>query len=291
MHPRVYLSTIYIDLEGVDLSRDGTLSIVIILIDTGIPTRHACLIDVHTLGAQAFETVGVKNTSLKDVLQDERIVKVFFDVRNDSDALFAHFGVSLKGIEDVQLMESAARKTTASRKYLNGLAKCVATYVLKPSSSGLAVWKLAKDRGERLFQAKHGGSPDVFNQRPIIQAIINYCVGNVQYLSELRKTFWTRKTTEWRQLVSRESTKRVTESQAPEYLPHNPAKAIAPWSAGQNRVMDYWNYVPLRPDFEEFFQQYEDQDLVCDDKDDWMMDMTRSRDIISSWDYDMYYSD
>jgi exonuclease 3'-5' domain-containing protein 1 len=81
----------------VGLCRYSTLSILTILIYTGIPTRHAYLIDVHTLGAQAFETIGSKYKSLKDVLQDEKIVKVFFDVRNGSDTLFAHFCVALKG--------------------------------------------------------------------------------------------------------------------------------------------------------------------------------------------------
>ena len=101
--------TMYIDLEGVNLCREGSISILTLLIDTGTPTVSVYLIDVHTLGAQAFNTAGVEGKTLRDILQDEKIPKVFFDVRNDSDALFAHFGVALQGIEDVQLMESATR--------------------------------------------------------------------------------------------------------------------------------------------------------------------------------------
>ncbi|KEF50983.1 uncharacterized protein A1O9_12960, partial [Exophiala aquamarina CBS 119918] len=92
---------------------------------TGIPTRRVHLIDVPILGAQAFNTSGVEGKTLKDILQDEKIPKVFFDVRNNSDVLFAHFGVALQGVEDVQLMESATRRTMASRKFSSGLAKCV----------------------------------------------------------------------------------------------------------------------------------------------------------------------
>jgi exonuclease 3'-5' domain-containing protein 1 len=91
----------YIDLEGVDLCREGSLSILTLLIDTGIPTIRVCLIDVYSLGAQAFDTTGIKAKTLKDILEDEKIPKVFFDVRNDSDALFTHFGVALQGVEDV----------------------------------------------------------------------------------------------------------------------------------------------------------------------------------------------
>jgi exonuclease 3'-5' domain-containing protein 1 len=98
--------TMYIDLEGVDLCREGSISILTLLVDTGIPSGCVYLVDVHTLGAQVFNTAGAKKKTLKDILQDKEIPKVFFDVRNDSDALFAHFGVALQGIADVQLLES-----------------------------------------------------------------------------------------------------------------------------------------------------------------------------------------
>lgn len=149
------LPTIFIDLEGVDLCREGSLSILTLMIDTGIPTRRIYLFDVHLLGALAFNTAGVEQTTLKDIFQDDKIPKVFFDVRNDSDALFAHFGVALQGVEDVQLMESATRETTGSRKFLSGLAKCVEKNVLT-SLHGMdpASWKAAKEEGVRLFKGR-----------------------------------------------------------------------------------------------------------------------------------------
>jgi exonuclease 3'-5' domain-containing protein 1 len=101
--------TMYIDLEGVALCREGSLSILTLLIYMAT-NRRVYLIDVRTPGAQAFNTAGVELKTLKDILQDKKIPKVFFNVRNDSHALFAHFGVALQGVEDVQLMESATRK-------------------------------------------------------------------------------------------------------------------------------------------------------------------------------------
>jgi exonuclease 3'-5' domain-containing protein 1 len=62
---------------------------------------------VHTLGERAFNTARASKKTLKDILQEKKIPKVFFDVCNDSATLFAHFGVALKGITDIQLMESA----------------------------------------------------------------------------------------------------------------------------------------------------------------------------------------
>jgi exonuclease 3'-5' domain-containing protein 1 len=66
-----------------------------LLIDLETSPKEVYLIDVHTLGEEAFDTAGVGEITLKDILQDEEIPKVFFDVRNDSDALFSHFGIAL----------------------------------------------------------------------------------------------------------------------------------------------------------------------------------------------------
>jgi len=70
--PKPFKPTMYIDLEGVDLCREGSLSILTLLIDTGIPTMRVCLIDVHSLGLQAFNTTGIKQKTLKDILQDKK---------------------------------------------------------------------------------------------------------------------------------------------------------------------------------------------------------------------------
>lgn len=284
-----YAPTMYIDLEGVNLCREGSLSILTLLIDTGIATSRVCLIDVYSLGLQAFNTTGIKSQTLKNILQDEKIPKVFFDVRNDSDALFAHFGVALQGVQDVQLMESATRTTTSSRKYLNGLAKCIEKYALY--GNDLRSWKLAKEKGVRLFKPEYGGSYKIFEQRPIPNEIISYCVGDVQHLPKLWKTFQAR-TNVWRDLVNKETKKRVEASQKPEYQPHSPDHALAPWSEDQNRSLDKWNYVP--PPRNYFDEDDDDWGFDGDDAWDGRWDdgwPTSCRDIISSWDYDYYYSD
>ncbi|KAF2189995.1 hypothetical protein K469DRAFT_699583, partial [Zopfia rhizophila CBS 207.26] len=74
------------------------------------------------------------------------------------------------------LIESVTRKTTTSRKFLNGLTKCVEN-------------NLAKEKGERLFKAKHGGLYDVFNQRPIPENIISYCINLWNYVPPARNYF------------------------------------------------------------------------------------------------------
>ena len=263
----------YIDLEGVDLCREGTISILTLLVNTGVPKVY--LVDVHVLGAQAFNTTGVEKKTLKDILQDANIPKVFFDVRNDSDALFAHFGVALQEMEDVQLMESAARKTTQSRRCLSGLAKCIKdnSHVVF-SGSELQSWKQAKEKGQRLFKREYGGSYEIFNQRPIPEEILSYCVGDVQCLPALRDLFWKTQTARWQRLVKEESKKRVAASQRPEYRPHGRDRTLAPWSEDQNRALDQWNGVaPPKDYFDVDFDPYDDQERYDDrdymDYEDW----------------------
>jgi hypothetical protein len=81
-------------------------------------------------------------------------------------------------------MESATGRTTGSRKFLSGLAKCVEKNVLiSLHGIDLASWKAAKEKGERLFKAEHGGSYEVFNQRPIPEEFYTVLVMSCASLS------------------------------------------------------------------------------------------------------------
>jgi exonuclease 3'-5' domain-containing protein 1 len=233
----------YIDLEGISLSRHGSISIVTILATSALlPTDYVFLIDVHTLGAQAFTTPGTNGQTLQSILQDATKTKVFFDVRNDSDALFAHYGIALAGIEDIQLMESATRPRTQSRGFVTGLAKCIERYLSTTPTQGtsLARWTLVKDKGEKLFNPVRGGSYAVFNQRPIPADIVAYCAGDVVHLPALRQAFFTQ-TARQRDMIVEQTAKRVLVSQSAGYQPQGPHKARAPWSRAQNRALDALN--------------------------------------------------
>jgi len=216
--------SLYIDLEGVKLSRHGSISILQVFVS---PSRRTYLVDIHTLRDEAFSTRGANGRTLKEILESDAIPKVFFDVRNDSDALFAHFGVRLRGVEDVQLMENAARPT-GRRRFVNGLERCINT------DAGLSLtqrteWKSAKERGLRLFHPDYDGSYEVFNTRPMSIDIIRYCVNDVVYLPQLRQVYWTRLDAGWRTRVVVETRRRVQQSQAPGYQPQGEHKKYGPW--------------------------------------------------------------
>ncbi|KAJ5318316.1 hypothetical protein N7476_004736 [Penicillium atrosanguineum] len=239
---------LYIDIEGEWLGRNGNLSLLTVLVYPGRGLELPHIIDIHTLGSTAFSTVGKRAKSLKDILESPKILKVFFDVRNNSDALYAHHGIELHGVRDIQLMESAARPTTKSRKFLNSLSRCIED-VLKGRERDQ--WELSKERGDGLWNPEKGGSYRVFNTRPLSNEISSYCVGDIQHLPALYHKYHLA-TGRWGKLIAEESQKRVSESQTIKYNPHGEGRTLSPWSAEQNKTLDSWSEVPKPKDYFSF---------------------------------------
>jgi ribonuclease D len=88
-------SEIAVDCEGVDLSRTGKLC----LVQIGLQNGTVFIFDITVLGALAFEirmNDGIE--TLKTLLESPRILKIIFDVRNDSEALFHQYNVALTNV-------------------------------------------------------------------------------------------------------------------------------------------------------------------------------------------------
>lgn len=218
--------SLYIDLEGENLCRHGTISIMQLFI---LPAEQAYLIDIYLLGDSAFNTASTNGSTLKAVLESDNIQKVFFDVRNDSDALYSLYKISLRGVQDLQLMELATRPLAS--RFINGLAKCIEKDLRLPTKEQ-AAWKDAKEKGVRLFAPERGGSYAVFNQRPLSEDIKLYCIQDVKFLPRLWLNYDKRLTSQKREKMLVFSLQRITESQSREYKPHGRQKALIPsgWS-------------------------------------------------------------
>lgn len=216
--------SIYVDLEGVKLSRHGTISIVQFFV---LPTNHTYLVDIHTLGESAFLTRGANGSTLREILESDTIPKAFFDVRNDSDALYSHFGINLAGVRDIQLMELATRMY--SKKLLKGLSKCIEGD-LRITTREMQSWKTTKEKGLNLFATERGGSHEVFNIRPLSEDIILYCVQDVQLLPRLWQTYNSRLNRNWAIRVEKATTERVDLSKTVSYVGQGQHKALGPWA-------------------------------------------------------------
>ena len=174
---------LFLDLEGVSLGRHGTISILQILVPPS-PTVH--LLDVHILGNLVFSTKSSTGTSLKDILESSKYPKVFFDLRNDSDALYAHYKVKLSCVIDVQLLEFGTRPRPG--RLLKGLAKSI-TEDSWLSGQQIREWQASKELGHDMFDPKKGGSYEVFNHRPLDKAIEDYCARDVLLLPVLLQVY------------------------------------------------------------------------------------------------------
>lgn len=214
--------SLYVDLEGVDLSRHGTISILQIYV---LPLRKTYLIDIFELRERAFNTTTVGGNTLKRILESASIPKVFFDVRNDSDALYSHYGINLAGVQDLQLMEFVTRGFRG--RYVCGLAKCIE----KDAPLTVAernTWKAIKEKGLQLFAPERGGSYEVFNQRPLSQEILSYCLSDVEFLPRLWSLYNGRMNAELKNKVNRGAEERVALSQSPSYNGKGQHKALPP---------------------------------------------------------------
>lgn len=206
--------SVYIDLEGVNMSREGSISILQVYI---LPTEKSFLVDVYKLGEQAFSTPNKSGVTLKSILESQLVPKVIFDVRNDSDALYSHFGIRLGGVIDLQLMELATRSRRG--KFVFGLAKCLDRDLIQTPEE-LKVRGDIKKRGKELFAPDQGGRYEVFNDRPLDPAIMDYCVQDVQLMPQLWHIYnakLKKLPTKWATRIEQETKARLLLSQSPDF--------------------------------------------------------------------------
>jgi exonuclease 3'-5' domain-containing protein 1 len=220
--PPTVQPSIFIDLEGVNLSRHGTISIMQVYY---LPIKCTYLIDVYTLGDKCFSTPGRNGRTLKEILESDSVTKVFFDVRNDSDALHGNYQIKLAGIHDLQLMELSTR--SFSRRCVNGLSKCIERDAPLSIQERLA-WVQTKESGLRLFAPEKGGRYEVFNERPLPDAIKFYCAQDVQILPRLWDYYDGKMGQKWREKMIAASKARVQSSQSATYNGKGRHMALAP---------------------------------------------------------------
>lgn len=216
-------STLYLDLEGENLGREGTLTIITVLV---YPQQKSSLIDVQTLGNATFTTPDATGKTLKSVLEDTNIQKCLWDVRSDADALWHHHRVRLTGVVDIQLFENASR--LGKKTFVRGLEKCVeADLGLGPQER--LQWVETKNEIKALM------SHDIFSRRPIDAKTARYCVNDVVHLPALRSIYEKRLSPQWLQKAMDESRKRVYAACGLVYQPKSKERAYGPWATKANK--------------------------------------------------------
>ena len=183
-----------VDCEGVNLSREGTLTIITVATEEKI-----YIFDVLKLGQVTF------SSGLGQILEDKSSTKLTFDCRQDSDALWHQFRIKLTGVLDLQLLEVIYRRennpppsTASSRpsrtKYgkrrsqrtdevesIYGFRRCLELYVKDEDFIKI------KDKGRELMEKYDEWDDDdddddeeeeddgVWKRRPLPDELIQYC--------------------------------------------------------------------------------------------------------------------
>ncbi|KAK4197608.1 hypothetical protein QBC40DRAFT_285272 [Triangularia verruculosa] len=219
-------SSLYLDLEGTRLGRDGTLELITVLV---YPQRKISIIDVHALGNTAFTTAARSTIfkTLKIILETPVIPKYLWDVRNDADALKALYNVSISGVIDIQLLENVTRP--GNKLHVKSLENAIRQDA-KLADGEIAAWKRTKTGIRNQMNRR---DRKLFSERPLTGRILQYCVGDVQYLPDLRKTYMKRPayTDVWVRKLEEESSKRVMEAWSPEYNRRKESMKLGPWGA------------------------------------------------------------
>lgn len=221
--------TLYVDLEGKKLGRNGTLDIVTVL---GSEKKPPSLIDVRTLGDAAFTTPGNDaGRTFKEIFEDPHVIKCFWDVRGDANALWSHYRVRLAGVTDVQLLENATR--WGNKRRLAALDTAVEQYLRLPQEV-LGPWLDAKKGVRVLLDADE----DLFSHRPLAPKIISYCANDLRWLPTLRRIYTRRANSHLLQKVCVESAKRVDEACGPDYQPERKDMRLGPsWGSGSTKQL------------------------------------------------------
>ncbi|KAL3462798.1 ribonuclease H-like domain-containing protein [Aspergillus heterothallicus] len=292
--------SLFIDLEGMNLGRHGSISIMSLYVLT---KRTVYLIDVCKLGNEAFSTSNGDGKSLKYLLECPATLKVFFDARRDLEALSALYGVSVDGIRDVQLMELGTRK--GAKDFLAGLGKCVVKHSTVSAVEKQA-WELIKSNTRRLFDPAFGGRYDIFNERPVREDIKKYCAGDVTVLPDLFKVYDAilnqPEMKFWKLHVLGATKERIRLARNLEFASTSKFTARGPWDQEiLDEAINQWNDDvldnALNCEDDDFFEaEYDDvldNALNCEEYDyGWEDDgPTSCRDIINDCDYEYYYSD
>ena len=196
------------DCEGVRLSRTGKIT----LLQIAIP-KKIFLIDVMTIGGKEVFTDG----GLKDIIESEEILKLAYDVRMDSDALFHQHDVVLKNVLDLQLLDIAIRRAAGGIvEHLPSLSKTVSRRL---TNVEILVCEDLKKRVKNMYTSVEDG--DLWARRPLIDDARRYAALDAWVLMKLDQAMRPNGTTaphlfpgfdeKWNERVLNASRKRIDE--------------------------------------------------------------------------------
>ncbi|KAJ5116157.1 hypothetical protein N7456_000505 [Penicillium angulare] len=227
---------LYMHLEGEDFDRGRMLSVITFY----IPSKNVIyLFDILILKERAFTAIDNDGNSLKTILESPSLTKVVFDIRHGSDTLAFCYQTFVKGIRNIQLMESGSR--WSNRYVLARIGACV----MRDSTIPVELqkeWGRVCDRGVKLFHPVCHGRRMIFNERPLPRDITKFLVAQVMVLPDLFNVYCMKlegpDDAEWRERIEQATRYWLVLSQRPN-THHEEIKSYnAPWDRKFFRAVD-----------------------------------------------------
>lgn len=164
-------SVIAFDLEGVNLGRQGQVTLLQLAVDE---TCVFCF-DILMLGPALLGP-----NFLGPFFMSPHVIKICFDCRVDGDVLHSHFGVQPPHIYDIQVLYSILFQAPQD-PYLKGLRHVLQTSGIINCSQRLSQILLAKTKIKKLMAA----NANLFLIRPVTTELLEYCSSDVVYLLQM----------------------------------------------------------------------------------------------------------
>ncbi|KJP89053.1 hypothetical protein AK88_01346 [Plasmodium fragile] len=157
------LNCIGLDVEGYKIGRNGTVSLVQVCAQD----------DVYLFDVYKCDNTYLFIKNLKELLEDQRVVKITHDCREDCSILFNQYSISLNNIFDTQvafnLFLKETKKDLYQISYDDLLYKCL----------------LVHNKHKIYFHKMISLDQKIYLKRPIGKELIHYAIQDVIYLKPL----------------------------------------------------------------------------------------------------------
>jgi hypothetical protein len=160
------------DLEGVNLGREGVVTLLQIAVDE----NQVFCFDVLLLGRALFAP-----ECLGGLFMEPNVVKVCFDCRVDGDVLQSHFGLRLSTMYDIQVLYTLVFQSKGDR-FLKGLLHVLQMPEVVTHKGVLRRVLSGKRRMKALMRRQQ-----VFLHRPLSKETLEYCTSDVVYLLRMHR--------------------------------------------------------------------------------------------------------
>ncbi|KAK6615299.1 3'-5' exonuclease [Botrytis cinerea] len=172
-------------IPGSGFGRTGDISFLpmsVISIDIDI----TYVFDVWQLKTTTFECQSDDGLSLKQILELNDRIQLWWDVRSDWDTLFHKFGIQVGKVRDVKLKELLSRFSRQSNIFgLHRVRRNEGLYIMSPHK--LNTWPRKKTAGGA-YSKRHGWRP--VTTRPLTRTARNYIAGDTECLFGLHKRLY-----------------------------------------------------------------------------------------------------